>query len=279
MNSISFMSANYVARQVQYHMMDGWMQGDDATNAYFRPLDTFEARFEEIVSDIHEMGFSAMDIWTAHLNPAWATSEHLALAKKVLQAYNMQVVSLAGYFGDTSKEVQASCRVARALNVDILGGNTGLLQTGREELITILKDHGVRFGLENHPEKTPEEILEKVGDGGSGWLGIAVDTGWFGTHGYPADQALDVLGDYVIHVHMKDVFPPVFSDPPGVTMKSIGHETCAFGRGVVPIQACVETLRRGGYKGALSIEHEPEDKDPTDDVIESYALLKQWLSS
>ena len=41
MNTISFMSANYVARQVNYQMTEGWMQGDAAPNAYFRPLDTF----------------------------------------------------------------------------------------------------------------------------------------------------------------------------------------------------------------------------------------------
>lgn len=45
------------------------MQGDATTNAYFRPLDTFAVLFEEIVRDIHTLGFDAMDIPTAHLNP------------------------------------------------------------------------------------------------------------------------------------------------------------------------------------------------------------------
>ena len=31
MNMISFMTANYVARQIGYNMTEGWMQGDNAT--------------------------------------------------------------------------------------------------------------------------------------------------------------------------------------------------------------------------------------------------------
>src|SRR5512146_3149568 len=79
MNTISFMGANYVARQVDY-AMHGWGHGDKAANAYFSPLETFGARFEEILRDIHSMGFSAMDMWTSHLNYLWATDQHIAIA-------------------------------------------------------------------------------------------------------------------------------------------------------------------------------------------------------
>ena len=82
--TLSFMSANYVARLLGYHMTEGWMQGDAATNQHFQPLATFEERFEEIVRDIQAMGFRAMDLWTAHLNPAWATPAHVDAARKVL---------------------------------------------------------------------------------------------------------------------------------------------------------------------------------------------------
>jgi len=41
--TISFMSANYVAREVGY-AMHGWGHGDRATNDAFRPLETYEGR-------------------------------------------------------------------------------------------------------------------------------------------------------------------------------------------------------------------------------------------
>ena len=52
-------------------------------------------------------------------------------------------------------------------------------------------------------------------------------------------------------MHLKDV-------------KALGepHDTCRWGQGIVDVEACVRALRRLGYSGALSIEHEPEDHDP-----------------
>ena len=276
---LSFMSANYVARTLGYHMTQGWMEGDASTNAYFRPLATFETRFEAIVRDIHAMGFRAMDIWTAHLNPAWATPEHIAQARRVLARYEMAVVSLAGGFGETVAEVTASCQLAKAMGTDVLGGGTSLLFSDRSRRVATLKTHGVRLGVENHPEKTPEELLQKIGESDPEVIGVAVDTGWFGTHGYDAAQAIERLGNRVFHVHLKDIYPPQFDSPPGVTLKGNGHETCAFGEGVVPLEACVRALEKIGYTGALSIEHEPEDFDPTDDIRTSLTRLQQGLGA
>ena len=54
-----------------------------------------------------------------------------------------------------------------------------------------LKEYGLKLGIENHPEKNPGELLAKIGDGGEGTIGAAVDTGWFGTHSYDAAKALE----------------------------------------------------------------------------------------
>jgi sugar phosphate isomerase/epimerase len=259
------MSANYVARQVGYHMIGGWGQGDKATNESFRPLETFPQRFEQILQDIRALGFGAMDLWLAHLNSTWATNEHIAAARDLLQRYNLTVVSLAGWFGSTPEEFEATCHLATALGVQVLGGSTSALEKDRAFVVNRLKQHNLKLGIENHPEKTPEDLLAKIGDGGDGTVGATVDTGWFDTQGYDAAQALERLGSFVFHVHLKDVL-------------AVGeHETCRYGRGVVPIRECVETLKRMGYTGAISIEHEPESYDPTEDVKASYAMLREWL--
>jgi sugar phosphate isomerase/epimerase len=44
------------------------------------------------------------------------------------------------------------------------------------------------------------------------------------------------------------------------------HETCRFGDGIVDIEGCVRALQRIGYEGAISVEHEPETYDPSEDV-------------
>lgn len=267
MNTISFMSANYVARQTGYNMTGGWGQGDRTTSAYFQPIDTFAERFDTILRDIRAMGFDALDLWNAHLSPAWATDQHINAARNLLQQHDLRVVSLAGWFGSTRHEFEASCTIAVALGVEILGGSTSMVQKDAAFVIELLNKHNLRLGIENHPEKTPAELLAKVGDGGNGRIGVAVDTGWFGTQGYDAADALRELRDHLMHVHLKDVLAPG------------AHNTCRYGHGIVPIERCVQVLHEIGYAGAISVEHEPEQFDPTEDCIAELEMLRGWLAA
>lgn len=266
MTSIAFMTANYVARELGYHMTEGWMQGDGATQSFFRPIETFGERFDALLAEIRALGFTEMDIWLAHLHPDWATEEHVRLAREKLAAHGLRVISLAGWFGGTAEEFERACKLAVGLGAGILGGNTGLLESDRPTLERLLAQYGLRFGLENHPEKTPAEVLAKIVGTDPARVGVTVDTGWFGTQGYDAAQALHELAGRLVYVHLKDV------EAAG------GHVTCGFGEGVVPIERCVRMLQLSGYEGGLSIEHEPEHEDPRPAVAASLALLRGWLA-
>lgn len=265
-NTISFITANYVARQVGYHMSGGWGQGDRTTNDYFRPFETFGARFAELLMDIRVLGFSAIDLWTSHLSPVWATGAHIDVAGQLLREYGIEVVALAGGFGSNREEFEATCRIASGVGTSILGGSTSMWEHDPDFVAQTLEQYGLRLGLENHPEKTPDALLERIGDGAEGRVGACVDTGWFGTQGYNAASALSELADQLLHVHIKDV-------------RAAGaHDTCRFGEGIVPVRECIQTLKRIDYRGALAIEHEPEFYDPTDDIAASAAMLAGWLA-
>lgn len=178
----------------------------------------------------------------------------------------MRITSLAGWFGASRVEFEAFCTLAHDLTVPVLAGNTDILITDRKAMIEMLELYDLRLGVENHPEKTPEELLEKIGSGDDGRIGAAVDTGWFGTHGYDASAALDKLQNHLIAVHLKDI------------RQVGGHDTCRYGQGCVPIASCVKVLKKTGYAGTITIEHEPESFDPAEDVAASFTMLKQWLS-
>jgi L-ribulose-5-phosphate 3-epimerase len=264
MTTISFITANYVAREIGYNMTEGWMQGDTATQNAFRPLETFEHKFGDMLSDIKGMGFKAIDLWGAHLHASWASKEHIAIAKHLLAKHELKVTSFAAWIGSV-EHLKEACELAVALKVPVIAGGAPALAEHRQEMAAILKDTGVKLGIENHPEKTPAEVLAQIGDGADGHIGTALDTGWWGTQGYAAARALHELKDQLLTVHLKDV-------------KAVGaHDTCCFGQGVVNIQACVAALKEMGYQGVLGIEHEPEHFDPTQDILESKRLLEQWL--
>jgi L-ribulose-5-phosphate 3-epimerase len=266
MHPISFMTANYVARALDYNMTGGWGQGDRASQEFFRPLDTFDMRFAALLTEIRSLGFEAIDLWTGILNPTWATDDHISQARQRLQAAGLLVVSLAGWFGGTPEEFEQTCHLAVALDCRILGGSTSMLQKDRAYTVATLKQHRLVLGLENHPEKSSAELLAKLGDTEGGTLGVCIDTGWFGTQGYDASLAIEELGGTLVHVHLKDV------------LAQGAHDTCRFGEGIVPLEACVRALQRIGYRGSLSVEHEPEHNNPNEDCRASLAMLKSWLA-
>ncbi len=268
MNTISFMSANYFAREVGYNVTEGWMQGDNATNAYFSPLATYAERFGALLTQIANLGFEAVDIWSGHLNTRWATDEHIRIAQELLDRHHLKVVSLAtGNFGETPTLFERTCQIAVALKAKILGGGTPLMETDRPAVVALLNQYDLKLGLENHPEKTPEALLERIGDPAGGRVGTAIDTGWFGTQGYDAALALEKLSPVLVHIHLKDVL-------------EVGqHRTCRYGQGCVPIERCVQFLRKSGYSGPISVEHEPDHFNPDEDCKADLGMLRAWMQN
>ena len=258
---ITFMTANFVARQTGFRYAE-WGDGDRATNAWYEPLETYEERFDELLRTVRTFDVDGLDIWTSHLNPEWATDEHVRIAGERLAAHGLRVASYAGWYGGTARAFERSCTIAVALGRPILGGATGAWKAERDAVLDLLECHDLRLAFENHPaERTPDDMLRLIGDAPPR-VGTAIDTGWWGTQGYDAARAIEELGDRVLHVHLKDV------------RETGQHRTCRFGDGVVPIEGCVRALERIGYRGDVSVEHEPETYDPSDEIRESIAILR-----
>jgi sugar phosphate isomerase/epimerase len=122
-----------------------------------------------------------------------------------------------------------------------------------------------RFELKHWGEqhqKTVAEALAKVG-GGNDWLGLCVDTGWFGTQAADVPEQIRAAAKFVRHTHIKDV-------------KTAGaHETCLLGEGVVNVAGCLAALHDVGYTGWYSWEDEPEDRNPLD----SASRNREWIEA
>lgn len=220
-----------------------------------------------MLDEARAAGFFALDVWVAHLHPLWATPGHVAVFLRLCEERRLRRTSLAGGFGATRAEFRASCRMAAALGRPVLGGMTPLLVSDRAAMTAILREHGLIFALENHPEKSPAELLAKLGAGDEDVIKAAADTGWFATHGYPADSALRELGGRLGLVHLKDI-------------RAAGaHDTCPLGEGVVPVRECLLALKETGCRGTISIEHEPFDSDPVPGCAAGRKLAAAVLAS
>jgi len=266
MIAVSFMTANYVARRLGYKMSAGWSEGDRATNTYFAPAATYAERLDELLAGIAKLGFSRIDLWTAHLHWKWATDEHIQIAKRLVHKHHLSLQSYAGGFGDNRAEFEKACDTAAKVGIPLLGGMSSFLGADPDGFGRILKERGLKFGYENHPEKTPADLLKRIEGTDEEVVGAAVDTGWFGTWGYDAAQAIHAVRDRLFYVHLKDV------------LRAGSHETCRYGAGCVPIEKCVKTLKAIKYLGGVSVEHEPDSYDPSDDCRAGREMLERWLS-
>ncbi len=149
----------------------------------------------------------------------------------------------------------------------ILGGSTAAIDRGREGAVALLQHYDLRLALENHPQiPTPEAMLTHIGDGGTGRVGTAIDTGWYATMECGSVEAIDLLAPHVMHVHLKDIRAPR------------AHETCRFGEGIVPLEASVAALQRLGYRGPIAIEDEPEMHDLSETWVADLQMLRRRLA-
>jgi len=274
---ISFMTANFVAREIGYHMSEGWGQGDNATNETFAKLETFEEKFGGMLAEVKELGFKAIDLWAAHLHWHWATLEHIAIAQRLLAEHEMEVRVYAAWVGGDLQDLQAVCRFCRALGITYISGFVAPAENAetRDEAVAILRAHAVRYAIENHPEKSVDELAARLGHGAEDVVGIAFDTGWAATGGWDALAGMKALQDRIFAVHLKDVKAPREAKT-GFPFIDMGHETCKLGDGIVGMEAIVQWLSAVEFRGPVCVEHEPEEFDPRQDCRESLVLANDW---
>ena len=260
MNAIAFMTANYVARETGW-AMHGWGHGDRATNDAFRPLETYAERLDELLGGIRELGFDTIDLWGAHLHPEWASAEHVAIARDLLERHGLRVSSYAAWLDPGS--VERACELATAVGTNVIGaGASGDLRGARP-----LAARARRHARDREPSRRRRRRrCWRRSSWGREPSPPTVDTGWWATQGYDPVRAIEELGGHIRHVHLKDV-----------RAEGEPHETCRWGEGIVDVQACVDSLREAGYTGPLTVEHEPEDHDPSEECRQMLGELREWL--
>jgi sugar phosphate isomerase/epimerase len=188
----------------------------------------------------------------------------VAQAVEILDRYGVNVISYTAGFGTPGVSREEAVKIfetAKAIGAPVLA--QGFHPENGPLVKELAETYNIKMGLENHPEKNPQEVINKVAPF-SPWVGSAIDTGWFATQGYDPVQAVRELKDYIVHVHLKDI-------------KAAGaHDTCALGDGVVDIKGVMAELKAIGYTGPMTVEHEPHTYDPTEEVKVSLQRVKAW---
>lgn len=259
------MSANYLGREKGFQNVTGFGEGGTSIAEYFSPADTYPERIDAFFAQIAGLGFKGVDLWTAHCDANWADDRHIGAAKAAAAKNELQIVSLAGGLPNDPAAAEKTIRLCSELGCDTLGMGCSELPKNIEEIEALLAKHSVKLAFENHPhEKSPSDVLHKIGHGKFPHIGVTIDTGWWGTHDYPAEKAIEELREWLLLVHLKNV------KEPGT------HIAARWDDGCLDLKAIVQQLKKVGYSGWISLEYEPLDIDPSEDCREFLHLATSW---
>ncbi|HET7628132.1 MAG TPA: sugar phosphate isomerase/epimerase family protein [Bacillales bacterium] len=259
---VGLATASYFAKPSNYSVsMDDWGEAER------RVIETFCLQeFQQLCTAIAGAGFRCIELWMGHAFPKFMTQDLADEMKMIAGKSELEMIGFTCHLGDPlnyPRWTELCFRTSRMFGIDLI--TSGVTKQGAPIVNDYCEQYGIKVAVENHPEKHPDEILEVI-EPYRDWLGAGVDTGWFGTQGFPPEKALELMGDRLFNVHLKDV-------------KEVGsHHPVALGSGVVDIEQCVRTLKQIGYDDRVSVEQESEDHDPTRECGEALQMIEELLS-
>lgn len=240
--AIAFNTANLVAQFSNWEFqLSNWGKQDAQVTQSMN-----DEVWDHTCAKIKEAGFTAVEIWSAHISPSVTDEARAHRFREIIDRHGLSPIGAAG--GLTPD----LARVCQWMDIPACNGGFG----SAEDVLKTVEATGISANYENHPEKSAQAILDAIGPDGR--IGVALDSGWLGTQGVDAVEAVKVLGNRIRNVHLKDV-------------KAEGaHETCPLGTGCVDLEGMIGALKEIGYQGDWSWEDEPEDRNPFDIAAETY---------
>jgi sugar phosphate isomerase/epimerase len=161
------------------------------------------------------------------------------------------------------------------------------MQSAMDTVGLYAKERGVTMAIETGPEKP--DVLKKLIDGTHGGVGVNLDPANFVmVTGVDPAYAVKVLGEYIVHTHVKDGIMKKQADPARVygffADGGIGDFRMAdyfletpVGEGEVDFDAYLAALKKTGYDGFFTIEREA-GADPEKDISAAAVYIKDKLA-
>jgi sugar phosphate isomerase/epimerase len=253
--TIAFNTANLVAHYSDYRFeLKNW--GHQHQLAVER---TGVEEWIDICDRIRTAGYRAIEVWVALVQKCGNDDARAERFRRIMLDHDLRPVALAGALNHVNG------RLCQMLGIPAACG--GYWGSDKSIADRVMRESGVLFNYENHQEKSVEEIRDMI-DGGENGFAIAVDTGWLGTQGMHAPEAIRKLGRLVRHVHLKDV------------VSAGGHATVQLGTGCCDIPNCLRELKAIGFDGVLSWEDVPENRNPFEIALETREYIeREWSRS
>jgi len=273
--------------------------------------DCFRLPVRPAIERAAALGFDGVQIYATggEFCPAALDAAARAEYKKLFKILNLQVSALCGDMGGHGFEIkeqipariEATNRIvdlAAEFDSHVVTTHIGVIPSDKNEekyeiMLSALtacgryaKEKGVTLAIETGPEtaKTLLAFLEDT-DGG---VGVNLDPANFVmVTGQDPVEAVELLGKYIKHTHVKDGVMLKKTDPKiiynhfaegGIEALNVADyfKEVPVGEGDVDFPAYLAALKKIGYNGYLTIEREA-GANPEADIIKARDAIKSFL--
>ena len=219
---------------------------------------------EQTCRMLQDMGvkyLSVKDFWL----PLDSTAEQMEAFKAKCAAHGVEGYILGPIYMRNEADVDRAFAYAERYGSDVfIGVPTYELI---DYVIAKVADTGIKVAIHTHgPDGQPfpniQKVVELVKDPKLG-VGCCMDLGHSVRMGEDIVKDIKKYKDWIYDIHIKDE-----------SEASKKGQTWEMGRGVMDFKPIVETLRKIGYKGVVSLEFEKNGDNPHPGVAESIGYLR-----
>ncbi|MDR1517027.1 MAG: sugar phosphate isomerase/epimerase [Dysgonamonadaceae bacterium] len=203
--------------------------------------------------------------------PLNSTEEQIAAFHAKLKAKGITGYAVGPIYMYTEADVDRAFEYARKVGVDLIVGVP--LQNLLPYVDKKVKEYDFKYAIHLHgpdmPDKYPdaEDVWNHVKDLDPR-IGMCLDIGHDTRNGKNPVADLKKYHKRVFDMHIKDVTAP--------TKQGYSVE---IGRGIIDFPALVKMLRKVGYDGKCSLEHERNMKDPFIGIAESIGYFRGVIAT
>lgn len=273
--------------------------------------DCFKLPLNESLRLAGGLGFDGVQIYatTGEFSPEVLTAERKAEIKEILSEQKLEISALCGDMGGYGFQIaednplriektKAIIDLAEEFGVSVITTHIGVIPDDKSDpryavLLDALttcgeyaKTKGVTLAIETGPETAPT-LLAFLKDTNGG-VGVNLDPANFVmVTGQDPVEAVKLLGEYIVHTHVKDGVMLKKTDPKiiydhfaegGIEALNVADfflET-PLGEGKVDFESYIAELRLAGFDGYLTVERET-GADPVSDIKLAKATVEKLI--
>ena len=275
--------------------------------------DCFKQPLEDSLKLAGQLGFAGVQIYatTGEFSPETLTAERKSEIKTLLTGNGLEISALCGDMGGHGYEIEADnaeriektkaiIDLAVEFGTSVITTHIGVIPDDRNHpryqvMLNALnacgsyaKEKGITLAIETGPETAP--TLKMFLDDTTGGVGVNLDPANFVmVTGQDPVEAVELLGKYIVHTHVKDGKLLKKTDPKiiydcfaegGIEALNIADyfiET-PLGEGNVDFPKYIAALQKVGFDGYLTIERET-GADPAADIVIARDMVKGILQN